>query len=354
MFVIRDVSLDDADNFRFSSTMLEVAERQGLWAKGQAFDFTKIFSYGEARHKYYSGRRLWRALSLFNASLQLPTEYDDLVMDPAYPFSVVPDRLLGWRDLSAVMRDTFEATHLDLGRGLAAGPFGVVDRYDSDPSQHGAFERPIGTYRMAYSYIGEVVGSQRESTDGREGGSDEVIVWFGPHASVTNVYLPVFASMAHAPRSLSTGSVKTVDRASAYWAFRYVKQLSLGHFSMSLPLIRARQKKWEEAGEKIVRQICTDWEKSSPEETTAALESLATHCVQDWWQLADELVLRYGDGWEWGWGNDAASAEPKEPPAPQPLSYDATWLDMVGYATSCSERAAEWPVAAKIEAFNKL
>ena len=339
MFVIREVSLDDADNFRFSKTMLEVAQRQGLWEPGRPFDFTKIFSYGEARHKFYSGRRLWRALSLFNRDLQLPCEYDDLVLSPTYPFSVVPDRPLGWQELSRIMRDTFAGTPLDLSRGQAAGAFGVVDRYDSDPRQHGAFERPIGTYRMAYSYIGEAARAGGAESVAGDDGAGEAIIWFGPHASVTNVYLPVTALMQHAPAALASGSMKQMDRASAFWAFRFVKQLSLGHFNLCLPLLRARQLKWEEKGEAIVRG-------RREGAAHALLDALAADAVADWWQLADELVVRFGDGWEWEWGEDAGGAARE----PRSLRYDAEWLGQVGYTTSCSEPARAWPIDAKLDA----
>ena len=340
MFVIREVRLDDADNFRFSKTMLEVAQRQGLWEPGRPFDFTKIFSFGEARHKFYSGRRLWRALSLFNQDLQLPCEYDDLVRAPVYPFSVVPDRPLGWQDLSRIMRDTFAGTPFDLSRGLAAGAWGVVDRYDSDARQHGAFERPIGTYRMAYSYIGEAarVGGAGGAAE-RDG---DAIIWFGPHSSVTSVYLPVAVSMQRAPTALATGSMKQMDRASAFWAFRFVKQLSLGHFKLCLPLLQARQRQWEAEGEAIVRGR----REGGEQRQHVLLDSLAADAVADWWQLADELVVRFGDGWEWElWGCEGGEAK-----EPRPLSYDAGWLEQVGYTTSCSEPARAWSVDAKLGA----
>ena len=44
---------------------------------------------------FFWRRRLWRALSLFSPSLALPVDYQDLVLAPAYPFSVLPDRFAG-------------------------------------------------------------------------------------------------------------------------------------------------------------------------------------------------------------------------------------------------------------------
>ena len=61
MFVIRRVDLQDGDGdgkqFLMSTTARDVARRCGLWNPNQDdfFDFSQIFSAGEARHRYYSG-----------------------------------------------------------------------------------------------------------------------------------------------------------------------------------------------------------------------------------------------------------------------------------------------------------
>ena len=69
---------------------------------------------------------------------------------------------------------TDEGTEFDLARQPAAGPFGSTDRYDGADSglEGGAFERPIGVYRMAYSYVGEASATQP-------------MLHFAPHAAQT-------------------------------------------------------------------------------------------------------------------------------------------------------------------------
>ena len=52
-------------------------------------------SLPQARHTGYSGRRVWRALSLFAPSLALPAHYNDMLVGaPPLPFSVKPDAAL--------------------------------------------------------------------------------------------------------------------------------------------------------------------------------------------------------------------------------------------------------------------
>ena len=47
-------------------------------------DFARTFSAGEENAKYYSGRRTWRSLSLFNPDLNLNPTYTDIF--DSYPF----------------------------------------------------------------------------------------------------------------------------------------------------------------------------------------------------------------------------------------------------------------------------
>lgn len=117
MFTIREVNLNNATKFAYSSNMLSIAEENGWWVQGDSFDFTAIYSGGEYNHKYYSGRRMWRALSLLGGdNYELDPEYDDnaLLYQPVYPFAVTPDRPIYIEDLQAIYRDYYAGTPYDL------------------------------------------------------------------------------------------------------------------------------------------------------------------------------------------------------------------------------------------------
>eukprot|EP00957_Ditylum_brightwellii_P083859 6373829-Ditylum_brightwellii.AAC.1 len=60
---------------------------KGWWSPedGKLLDFTGIYSDGESSHKFYNGRRMWRAYNLVAPSLQLPYEYEDLKIASPYP-----------------------------------------------------------------------------------------------------------------------------------------------------------------------------------------------------------------------------------------------------------------------------
>ena len=102
-----------ADEFLVSANAREVAVRAGRWQPGRPFDFSAIFSAGEPAQRYYCGRRQWRALSLFAPSRPLPADYDDLITDAPYPFSVPTDAPLTVEAMRVIMRDTFAGTRCD-------------------------------------------------------------------------------------------------------------------------------------------------------------------------------------------------------------------------------------------------
>ena len=128
MFTIREVDLNNATKFAYSSNMLSIAEANGWWVPGEPFDFTAIYSGGEYNHKYYSGRRMWRALSLLGGeNYNLDPDYEDsaILYQPVYPFAVTPDRPLYIEDLQAIYRDYYAGTPYD----LSAVPVNVSDIY---------------------------------------------------------------------------------------------------------------------------------------------------------------------------------------------------------------------------------
>ncbi len=81
MFVIRQVNLSDTFGFLGSANMFTIALQKGLWNSSFPFDWTAIYSAGEYAHRYYSGRRMWRFLSLATDS-SLPDTYENLKDSP--------------------------------------------------------------------------------------------------------------------------------------------------------------------------------------------------------------------------------------------------------------------------------
>lgn len=351
MFVIRAVTLDDRERFLCSASMTATASRLGLWTEGEPFDFAATFSAGEARHKYYSGRRQWRALSLLAPSVapSLSPEYGDLLTEAGYPFSVKQDKehKLDARALMAILRDTYEGTPYDLARQPASGPWGATDRYDAGNGakatptpEDGAWERPIGVYRMAYSYV---CVARKEGVADSSPARAGWLHW-SPHAAQTSVYMPVHCvengvlgpsphrrpNLLPVPYPLGAGSVRSIDRDVCYWAFRCAKHTARGlPWQRCLELIRARQKTWEDSACGIVCTVETDSVEEGMDAAKSAqlTDTLAWAVCRDWGILHDELLLRFGDGYEHGThlSDDGATF------TSTPLVYPPDWLERVGF-----------------------
>lgn len=331
MFIIRNMELDDPDNFRYSQSALKVAEELGLWKPGTPFDFTSIYSSGETHNKYYSGRRMWRALSLLAPSQKLSPYYEDLVKAPAHPFSVRLEASMDRHQLFRILRDTYDGTEFDLSKQLVSGPYGIVDRFDRHRESDDLFERPIGSARMKYSFVCE--------------SASDPIVWFGAHASVSSVYLPVLQSMTNCPDPLRLGFMKAVDRRSAYWAFRSVKHLALMRWDCCIAMIRERQSKWEKIAADLVDAEMPIVEKEPK------LHALAAEVLADWWTLYDELLVRFGDGWEYDFKEKHANTPANTDDECRPLAYPEDWMKKFDVRSFAPPPRVEWTLEKKQEEF---
>ena len=339
MFVIRSIDLKDVNThgstFLMSSSVVNVATKLGLYAAASdnaVLDFTRIYSAGEARHQYYSGRRQWRALSLLAPSLQLDPCYDDALFSNHYPFSVLAEKSLTRNDFYSVLRDTYQGTLYDLSKQPASGPFGITDRFDGVPEDSGCFERPIAVYRMAYSFVGEPNGITFGSTSSTQ--RHHHLLHFSPHVSQTSVYLPVlvpsFLSSSSSrvdvdafdyfvPSCLSRGSVKQIDRECAYWVFRIVKHTMKGLiWNRCLTLVERRQNQWEEEIAMRIEQASSD-ECVTVRQMQGVLERIGKEVLSDWWKMQDEMLLRFGDGWEHDYSEENRIS--------RPVAYSQNWLE---------------------------
>jgi len=109
MFVIRHVNLSDPFNFLGSPNMFSIAEQQGLWNASQPFDWTAVYSAGEYGHRYYSGRRMWRFLSLASEQ-QLPDTYVNLKNSSLYPTTIAAAFPVDVAFFASVLRDFYNGT----------------------------------------------------------------------------------------------------------------------------------------------------------------------------------------------------------------------------------------------------
>ena len=107
---------------------------------------------------------------------------------------------------------------------------------------------------------------------------------------MTTVYRPVPVAVDAPPDGETRGWYKTMDRGSSYWAHRYIKQVALMRWNTCMEVIAERQAKWEAKGMALVAGGAVG-------EAEAADHAAAL--LADWWSLVDELMVRFGDGYDY-------------------------------------------------------
>lgn len=327
-FRIREVK--KSKDMMFSKNIFDVAETKGWWNPDDGpLDWTKVYGDGEFHHPYYSLRRVWRAMSLAAPSSNLPAWVDG-PFTTAYPFSIKPDNTMDVRDVFRIHRDTYEGTEFDLSKGLAAGPFGDVVRYEGGaestmgqeggPAVHGAFERPLSIYRCIYAYVNQ---SRKDLPDPIGG-----VTWIGFDRPATSSLMPFHVGVTDLPASVQQGNALVFDRGSMWTAFNYVANYATIKYSYMIEDIEKRRGKLE--AEAFGSQAAVEaealalWENGDKAGARKLLtdkaESFAEEVLQAWWKLSEDLYIKYNDGYR----------NTKRKLA-QPLFYPGWWLKRVGY-----------------------
>mmetsp|Transcript_38523 Transcript_38523/g.57751 ORF Transcript_38523/g.57751 Transcript_38523/m.57751 type:complete len:630 (-) Transcript_38523:177-2066(-) len=350
IFVIREVDPADTENFLVSRSVHEVAMEKGWWSPedGKLLDFTGIYSDGESSHKFYNGRRMWRAYNLVAPSLQLPYEYEDLKIASPYPVSLKPEVLLSVTDFTTMHRDTYQGTQFDLSAegNLAGGPFGNPDRNHEATNEAqvgGNWERSIGLYRTSDSYVCQ---SSSDPAFQALGG----LIYFGPASALGTIYTPFFVNIEDIPPSFRSPHHSKFDRTSMFWAAVYVHNVSNLKRSYAIQDVRESQNTMEDASLALVENLKQSLEKyqtvgkaiakanlrvnetpATATTTTVSTELFLKHaqkailqnaadCTASLWSLSDEIIFKYASGYV----NEPSRMSVS-------VGYPKWWLEAVGF-----------------------
>jgi len=296
MFTIRTMDLTDTANFLGSPNVQSVARKLGWWSENEPFDFTKAYSAGEYTSPFYSARRMWRVYQILNPEINIDASVPLRVDQPTYPVSVKPQKPLEMKEIFAIYRDHYEGTPYDLTKGLAAGPFGNPQRWDTPASEgFGAWERAIGLYRTIYITLGIVSPTEKP------------VLWYSVGRAEATLFHPVRFE-AEVPRSLGVGNNWEVDDDSFFWSTRNVANMLDIKFQPVLQDVQAVQREWEQKATKAVDNN----------------EDLVAHvngAKRRWDQLYRDLAVKYQNGYV---------LDPKTRTVEKP-GYPAEWLNRVGY-----------------------
>ncbi|EEQ99840.1 conserved hypothetical protein [Perkinsus marinus ATCC 50983] len=290
VFVIREIDPTDGDNFMFSDNIFDIALRLGWWDGQGLLDFAATYSVSEYNNPYYSGRRVWRGLSLFAPSLNLdPTlgvEWDH----PTYPFSVEPDEPVTIDFMRRFYRDHMEGTAYDLtDHVVAGGPFKTPNRYAGGRAeatfQHGAWERAISLYRTMYSYIAVTY-------------KDYNVIYFAPMTPHASVYIPIIVKHDQTVKSIPALEYSwqgEFSDKSLWWASETVCNVMDLKYMYMINDVRKAQYE-------IEHEVDVMMATESPDQVETKMDGFGDNVTEKWLNMHYTLLGKYQNGYsDWGY-----------------------------------------------------
>ena len=294
---IRQINLDDPDNFLASGNVYSLAEELGWWSKDSGKHFEFCYAYA-SRKSMGSRRREWRVLSLVAPSLNLDPNGEN------FPLSVKPDKKLSVQDVLEIFRNYYQDTPFDMTKSLT-----VVDRkgntvkspvanpfMNSDTREllNIPYERTICCPRATYL----TVTQSRNWLPDAIGG----VVWLGYDNPATTPHIPFYCGINEMPESYTVDGREKFRRDCAWWAFCRVSKLSGFRYQQ---MSKDIEKVWQEieskafSDQKLFEEKMVKLFKDNPEKVQELLtkysKDLANDTVEKYWQLGDELWTIYNN-----------------------------------------------------------
>ncbi|MGB9906422.1 MAG: dipeptidase [Candidatus Saccharicenans sp.] len=280
---IGEIDLKNPDYFMASENVISYAVENGYWdpKSGQPFSWKKAYSPAEGNAKDQPRRaRMWRFFDLVAPSAKFSPSLPN--MD--FPFSVKPDKPLSVKDVMELTRDKGYGTFFDPTRGLRGGPYRNPN-YDSTA-------RLISVRQAEYTTVTQCRGWLPAPIGG--------IVWLAWGAQDTSCYLPLYAGVKALPASFSIGDHWVFNRQSARWAFDYVDFHTQVAYSVAIEEVKKAREKWEDGALNQIQDIDRQALELYRKNPARALDFLtafslnnAENVVRAWWQLGDELLVKF-------------------------------------------------------------
>lgn len=292
---IRQLDLEDTENFMASDNVYSLAEELGWWdpSKGLPFEFCYVYAN---RRSMGCRRREWRVLSRIAPSLKLDPNGEN------FPFSVKAEKKLSVADVLEIFRDTYQDTPFDMTRSVTtqdrkgqvikspiANPFMTRELLEQLNIQR---ERTICCSRATYL----TVTQSRSWLPDAVGG----VVWLGYDNPAATPHTPFYCGISRMPDSYRIDGRERFRQDCAWWAFRRVSQLAMFRWQdMSLDIKKvwqgiedkafAEQKNIEEKAAALYKQD----PKKAAEFLTAYCIRTAEEAVKAYWKLGDDLWSKY-------------------------------------------------------------
>ena len=338
--VIKEVLLNDPDNYMFSDNLISRTIELGLFPANKSV-ITKFPWYDTVAVTIplpqYSAMRTWRVFS------QLAPSMSDWKYNPdplSYPFSVKVDTPVSIRQIMDLHRDHYQGTEFDMTEGVLAGPYG------SPNLEMPGLPRSISIARTSYTAI---VAPQGELSK----------VWVAMDQPTTSVFVPFYAGAlgndgGKGRFDASFGSPygpsqQVFNRTTAWWAFDFVSNwMNINYRNMSAEEVfpaRDALQEWVFAQVDNLEKSMTDNKVENSKRMADTQTSIQHHVTTTWWELADTLIVRYNDGF-FNFGK-------YYPERAIPMMVPKEWLNMVGYKNDFYRPREHWMRPAGDEAYTE-
>jgi len=129
-------------------------------------------------------------------------------------------------------------------------------------------------------------------------------------------------------------SVKEARRGnSGFWASRAVLNIAQIQFATILPVLQEQQRAWEGRGRALQASLDAQAQANADVDPTEASLAFAAEAVGAWWDLADDLLFGFNDGYYNRWTADGTFESSS-------IGYPGEWMAEVGYANGPPPTAA--------------
>jgi len=308
---IGEIDLNKPDFFMASDNVISYAVDNGLWdpKSGQPFSWKKAYSPSEgSAASNWRRARMWRFFDLVSPS----SHFSPSLPNMDFPFSVKPDRKLSVKDVMNLCRDKGYGTFFDPTRGIRGGPY-QNPNYDSSARLISVKQAEYTTVTQCRSWLPDPIGG---------------IVWLAWGAQDTSCFMPFYAGIKAMPGSFRVGDHFVFNRDSARWAFDYVDFHAQVCYAPALEEIKKAQIKWEDGALNQIQDLdqkALDLYKKNPARAadflTAFCLNNAEQVVTAWWQLGDELLVKFN---HFGYYNTERRTVERKP-----MEFPAIWKKAV-------------------------
>jgi len=279
-YTIREIDLNDAENFLASKDLINYAKRRGWYDPDRDgnFDFAKVYSNQDNLKDIGNTGRMWSAMNKMTGK-----EYK---LDDQFPFSFVPPHKVTMKEIQSVLENHFEGTALDDSQGYKKG------------NPHANKTHSICASSQQFSFIAELRSGLPWAIGGR--------IWIAPRRGCENPYIPFYFGLTEIPATLTMDNPDIAyaqhfkrgkdiyDRSNprAWWTFVAVAEKADAGYGKMISDLRKNKEELEKYYLKLAAQLEKDYMpiyKKQPAKATALINDFEKEVVSKAVSEAEKL-----------------------------------------------------------------